>query len=163
MNNRKWNKLELQEAVSKSSKMIEVLNRLGLQVAGGNYETIKWWIKKYELDTSHFSRLNPMKGKNYVGPLKRELNTILVENSKYSSYKLKNRLIKEKILKEKCCGCKKTIWNSRLTNGENKKIPLELEHKNGNHFDNRLENLELLCPNCHSFTETYGGKNKKKA
>jgi hypothetical protein len=41
-------------------------------------------------------------------------------------------------------------------------IPLELEHKNGNNTDNRIENLTLLCPNCHALTETYRGKNKNR-
>ena len=52
-----------------------------------------------------------------------------------------------------CCGI--TEWN-------NKKIVLELEHKDGNSENNDLVNLELLCPNCHSQTPTYKAKNKGK-
>jgi hypothetical protein len=43
-----------------------------------------------------------------------------------------------------------------------KEISLQLEHKDGNRFNNKRENLEILCPNCHSQTETHGGKNNKK-
>lgn len=50
----------------------------------------------------------------------------------------------------------------RIRDLDGKNIPLELEHKNGNHFDNRIENLEILCPNCHAQTDTYCGKNIKK-
>lgn len=42
-----------------------------------------------------------------------------------------------------------------------KHIPLELHHINGNHKDNRLSNLQLLCPNCHALTDNYRGKNIK--
>lgn len=52
-----------------------------------------------------------------------------------------------------CNKCKNTTWN-------NQSIPLELEHKNGNSDDNSLENVELLCPNCHAQTSTYKAKNK---
>jgi 5-methylcytosine-specific restriction endonuclease McrA len=72
-----------------------------------------------------------------------------------NSYRLKNRLLREGVLERKCRSCEGTKWMGKL-------IPLELEHKNGNSEDNQLENLELLCPNCHAFTETYRGRNKKK-
>lgn len=163
MNKKTWDEKEFKEAVKNSFRIREVLQKLGLQQAGGNYETIKWWINEYKIDTSHFVRTNPMKGKTYESSLKRDLETILVSNSKYSSNRLKKRLIKDKVLEEKCASCNGVSWGSRTTKNMIVKMPLELEHKNGNKFDNRLENLELLCPNCHSFTLTYGGRNKKKA
>ncbi len=66
------------------------------------------------------------------------------------------RLFKEGIKKEQCENCNNTHWL-------NKKIPLELDHINGNNTDNRIENLRILCPNCHALTLTYRGKNKKKS
>ena len=83
------------------------------------------------------------------------MNEILVENSHYQTSKLRKRLIKEGYFEKKCYNCEKTIWLD-------KNIPLELEHKNGDRTDNRIENLTLLCPNCHAFTPHYRGKNKKK-
>lgn len=73
----------------------------------------------------------------------------------YQTNKLKIRLLLENILEYKCDVCKISEWN-------NVKITLQLDHKNGINNDHRLENLRLLCPNCHSQTETYAGKNKKK-
>lgn len=62
---------------------------------------------------------------------------------------LKRRLINEKKLNYKCALCGNTGgWN-------NKKLVLQLDHINGDHKDNRIENLRLLCPNCHSQTETF--------
>lgn len=54
-----------------------------------------------------------------------------------------------------CNKCGNTHWLGEL-------IPLELEHKNGEHHDNRRDNVELLCPNCHAMTDTYRGRNKRK-
>jgi 5-methylcytosine-specific restriction endonuclease McrA len=65
---------------------------------------------------------------------------------------LRKRLLDEKIKEHKCENCELTNW---LGN----KIPLELEHVNGVKTDHRLENLKLLCPNCHALTPTYRGKN----
>ena len=79
------------------------------------------------------------------------LDEVLVENSIYQSNKIRIRLIKENY-KEHCCEkCKNTHWFEKL-------IPLELDHINGNNSDNRLENLQLLCPNCHAQTDNYRGK-----
>lgn len=68
-----------------------------------------------------------------------------------SSYKLKLRLLKENIKEHKCEKCNNIIWLDY-------KIPLELHHINGDTHDNRIENLQLLCPNCHALTENYRGK-----
>lgn len=72
----------------------------------------------------------------------------------YPSPKIRVRLLQEKYFEHKCGRCELTEWLGVP-------IPLELEHINGTHTDHRLENLELLCPNCHALTETYCGKNIK--
>ena len=69
-----------------------------------------------------------------------------------TSYKLKKRLLKDGIKGNYCECCKLDTWN-------NKPIPLELHHVNGNNSDNSLSNLMLLCPNCHALTDNY--RNRK--
>ena len=72
----------------------------------------------------------------------------------YSTLKLKNRLIKENLIEYKCSICGIDSWLG-------KEIKLHLDHIDGNSHNHLYENLRLLCPNCHSQTETYCGKNKK--
>src|SRR5262249_39179086 len=68
---------------------------------------------------------------------------------------LKMRLFKTGRLQNKCYECEITSWRG-------KNLSLHLEHINGNKYDNRLENLTVLCPNCHSQTPTFGSKNRGK-
>lgn len=68
--------------------------------------------------------------------------------------KLRKKLIEENIKEERCENCKLEIWMYS-------KIPLELHHKDGDTFNNNINNLQILCPNCHAQTENYGSKNKK--
>lgn len=83
------------------------------------------------------------------------LDEILQNGTNYRTDALKKRLIKEGLKEYKCERCGIIEWN-------NEEIVLELHHINGNHFDNRLENLQILCPNCHSQTLTHKGKDGKK-
>lgn len=71
-----------------------------------------------------------------------------------SAHKLKIRLIEEGIKNHKCEVCGITEWMS-------KKVPIELDHIDGNHFNNELSNLRIICPNCHAQTDTNSGKNTR--
>lgn len=81
------------------------------------------------------------------------LNEILYGNHpQYQANKLRVRLIKENIKKHVCEMCNLSEWLD-------KPIPLELHHKDGDKNNNKLKNLQILCPNCHAQTDNYCGKN----
>jgi hypothetical protein len=155
MKPRSWTVEELKKAVKSSRSIRQVLQKLGLKEAGGNYAQIKKYLHLYKIDTSHLKGRAWKKGMKMPFIAKIPLEKILVKNSSYQSYKLKNRLFREKIKKPKCeiCG-----WAEKASDG---RVPLELDHINGDGNDNRLENLRILCPNCHSLQPTHRGLNRK--
>lgn len=143
---------EFKDLVKQSYCYSDILRALGLNTSGGSSrDTLKRRIQELNCSTEHFNRnINnpPPSPKN-----KKSLEEILVFNSTYTNTSaLKRRLIKEEKLNYCCAMCGISEWN-------NKFISLQLHHINGDNSDNRLENLELLCPNCHSQTDTYAGKN----
>lgn len=142
------------KAAQNSFSIAQMCVELGVKPIGGNYQTIKNKIKEYNIDISHFTGRAWNQGKRYRMINKpKSLEEILKENSPYQSFKLKERLLESGLKERKCECCNNTEWLG-------KPIKLELHHINGNHDDNRLENLQLLCPNCHSYTDTYRGRNK---
>jgi hypothetical protein len=136
----------LEKYVKESEHYSEVLRKLNWRVHTNFYKRLKLIIEKYQIDCSHFKKFKK------IINIKQDLKEILVENSTRCSNSLKHRLLKEKLLENKCNFCGITIWLD-------KPIILQLDHINGIHNDNRIENLRLLCPNCHSQTDTYSGKN----
>jgi hypothetical protein len=135
-----------------------VITKLGLIPAGGNYDHVQRIVGELRIDTSHFTgsawNVGAQKKQTNYG---KSLALLLVENSNYQSYKLKKRLFNAKIKSPVCelCG-----WSEKADDG---RIPVELDHINGDHKDNRITNLRVLCPNCHSLQATHRGKNKKVA
>jgi hypothetical protein len=156
MNQNKYTKELLTPLVASVKSLAALLKLLKLQPSGGNYQQINGYISLYKIDTSHFTGQLWNKGIK-TGPnskLARPLSTILIDNSVYGSSKLRERLIKENLIKNECVECgQKPLWNGKL-------LVLQLDHINGNRNDNRLENLRILCPNCHTQTSTHSGKNK---
>lgn len=143
---------EIIEAVKNTFSIRQLLNRLNILASGGNYELVRKWIEQLKLDISHWSKQRQLSTSRK--PL--SVQDLLVDNIWHGSG-FKNRLIREGILTEQCVKCKiGPIWN-----GE--KLVLHLDHISGKRNDNRLENLRLLCPNCHSQTDTYCGKNRNQA
>lgn len=83
------------------------------------------------------------------------LNELLVEGKRRGRFNLKSRLIEAGFKESRCERCGISEWRGKPLN-------MQLHHINGDGMDNRLENLELLCANCHSQTETYGGRNGRR-
>jgi len=79
----------------------------------------------------------------------------LQDSKDIQSNKVRKKLLDEGYKEYKCEKCGLSSWL-------NNPIPLELHHKDGNHYNNSLENFQLLCPNCHAFTDSYRGKNSAK-
>lgn len=82
---------------------------------------------------------------------KRKTTSEYLKNSFISSPRLRKKLIQDGIKDDKCEICKLNEWLGQ-------KLPLELHHKDGNRYNNKIENLQILCPNCHSLTPNHSGK-----
>lgn len=156
MSRRKYSDDQFREAVQKARNIREALGFLGLKPAGGNYKTFKHFCTLLSVDTTHFvdGVRDGTRGRKFPERhIPSELH--LVAGSIIQSFRLKKYLFREGLFAKQCNRCKLTEWLG-------KPIPLELDHINGVSNDNRLENLRILCPNCHSLTPTYRGKNKGK-
>jgi len=149
----KRTKADYEDAVAKSLSIAGVCKYLGLKPAGGNYKLIHRVISEYNLDTSHFTGQGWNTGLKFKPRHETPIGEILKIGTHYQSFKLKNRLLKEGLKERVCEQCGLRQWMDC-------EIPLELHHVNGDNSDNRLENLKLLCPNCHALTDNYRGLNK---
>ena len=144
---------ELTKLVNESITFSELMRKLGYTANRGNsFKGLKDYLIENNIDFSHF--LGRAHGTS--DNTKYSLEDIMVENSTYSNMtKFKKRLIKANLIEYKCSNCGITEWNG-------KPLTLQLHHINGNNRDNRLENLTFLCPNCHSQTDNFSGKNAGK-
>lgn len=140
------------ELVKSNKNYSDILRSLGLTPRGGSSsKVLKRRIDDLKIDLSHLQH------KAAKASLQRtiKLELILVKNSNYTSIAtLKRRLIRQKIIEYKCSIC------GNIGEWCGKKLSLQLDHINGKSNDHRIENLRFLCPNCHSQTKTYAGRNK---
>jgi hypothetical protein len=156
MRTKSWSIEQLREAALVAKSYREVLRLLGLRMAGGNYNLMKRTLREHGIVLAQHKGQGWNKGGKRMTVTQRSLDELLVTNSTYQSHKLKLRLFKEGRKKPSCEECG---WAEVSKDGRR---PLELDHINGVPSDNRLENLRILCPNCHSLKPTHRGLNKKR-
>lgn len=155
----KYTVIQLRQFAPISRTYLDLFKALGYKGRSVDRLTkrkIKEDALKYSVDLSHLDDVKPKTDFQAKGT-KFKISELLVKNSPYkgSSSSLKERLFNNNVLKEECSICKlPSIW-------QGKPITLQMDHINGVFNDNRLENLRILCPNCHSQTDTYAGRNGK--
>ena len=154
---RAYTKDWLAELCKESYSYAEVLRKAGRQQGGGAQSTLKKKIQEFNIDVSHFTgqlwHSSPNQKDNLVSREKYSLDDIFIENSPVTQKVLRGYIERHKIFEYKCfnCGCD-GHWQNGI-------ISLELHHINGINTDNRIKNLQYLCPNCHALTDNYRGKN----
>lgn len=123
---------------------------------GSNYITLRKAIEDFKID---LTKINQNRNNLHKQTLNESRKKIPLEDilsgkhqKEYHSNTLKERLIKAGYKEHKCERCGLTEWLGQP-------IPLNLHHKDGNHCNNMLENIEFLCPNCHALTDNFAGKN----
>lgn len=144
---------DLLNLVKESMSYKEVLNFFCLENKGNNFKTLRQRMLEDKIDFTHFKkRKDYLKSAQEATPYK----NILIVNCSFNRTYLKNRLLKDGLLKNECVICGQLpMWND-------KPLSLQLNHINGISDDNRIENLRILCPHCHSQTENFAGKNKHR-
>ena len=143
---------EFEKLVNECSCISDVLRNLGYSTNGNSWgnRVVKERMEKLNL---FFTKDNPNYSKNNVAL---PLSSILIKDSEYNRTKLKERLFKEGLKEYECECCGISKWNGKY-------IALQLHHINGIHNDNRLSNLQILCPNCHSQTDNFSSRGKGTA
>ena len=145
---------ELSGIVKNSFSIREVQVNLGYRPSSGTvFYLVRNKIKEYGIDTSHFG--SKKEDRLSVSGIKHTSDLVFIKNSKYKNiWSLKKRILREGLLDYICKECgNEGVWN-------NKPMTLQLDHINGDPSDHRLSNLRFLCPNCHSQTENFCGRNR---
>lgn len=144
---------ELRRAVSLADSYAQVAGLLSLGSTATAQRRVKRLVQEADLDVGHFLGRSAMRGVGEGGRRRRESwETLLVAGRRLHTSNLRERLVSEGVLAPECAICESDEWQGHP-------IPLELDHVNGDRTDNRLQNLRLLCPNCHAQTDTYRGRN----
>ncbi|QFR57676.1 H-N-H homing endonuclease [Serratia phage Slocum] len=138
---------EIREWISLGLPKVEISRRLKCKV-----DTLNSYLKKMGIEYA-----GNQQRKGFIRPAIKEgykdSSNYLYKGSTISSSKLRIKLIRDGVKKAECEHCGLTEWMGVP-------IPLELDHINGDHYDNELSNLRILCPNCHALTPTHSGRNK---
>lgn len=144
-----YSKELLEEKIKNCFSFAELCKRLGLMPEGSNPKTVRKKLDQYGIDYSHFNGKGWNKPEHpCYGNRGLPIDQFFVKNSSAPTSKVKKRLLKNSLKEDKCEEC-------GIINWRNKPITIQLHHINGDNTDNRLENLQMLCPNCHTQTDSF--------
>lgn len=145
----------LEKIASESNSMSEMLSALNLNKNSGNYQTLKKYCKLYNIEIPIFSRKDCTKEaiRRNTTPLEELFSN---RGIKVQGQVLRYRLVRFKGVKDECVRCGQLpIWLG-------KELVLEVDHIDGDIFNNNIENLRILCLHCHSQTDNFRGRNSGK-
>ena len=142
---------EFKNIVNLSNTITECLQKLGLVNKGRNNKTLLTRINEENISIEHIRKSPSNIGSNKRIPLEE----YLIEGREIHGSVIKKRLVEAGMMKDECSVC------GQLPEWNGKPLSLELDHINGNRLDNRIENLRIICPHCHSQTDTFRGKANK--
>jgi len=148
----RYSEAEARRAIADSLSFTEALRKLGMRPAGGNHATLKKYVEIWNIPTDHFDPARARRealARRKITPLEE----ILVRDSTYSRGSLKRRLYAAGIKQRECelCG-QGELWQGQ-------RMALILDHMNGVATDNRITNLQIVCPNCAATLTTHCGRN----
>lgn len=156
----KFHPEQLKTIIAQSSSITNILRTLGLQATNNNARRrVIRFAKENNIELPIYNFKEASTGKTYIKNREEALK-ILCKGEIHRGTRIRKIVLKYSLLEYKCQGDECQIINGMWGS---KKITYHLDHINGDNTDNRIENLRFLCPNCHSFTETYGGKNSKNS
>jgi len=151
----KYTKELLEQIAPRVLSYAALARELGIAPIGSNTTNLSKRCKQYNIDTSHFTGQLHSKGRPSRN--RKEWMDILVERTREQGRETVSRLrraMMEAGILYVCCKCGLAdVWN-------NQPLTLQIEHKNGKYWDNTLNNVCFICPNCHTQTDTWGSRNK---
>lgn len=147
----KYTKELLEKHVKECYSIAEMCRKLGLKAKGSNFKTVRKKLYEFGINCSHFTGQGWNKDTN--NPVyRRKYIPYLCKDSSLSSANVKNLVFRLGLKINKCEICGISEWC-------NKSIVCEIHHINGDSTDNRIANLQILCPNCHSQTDNFRRRN----
>ena len=152
-----WSEARVEKAVAEANCVFDCLDKLGIPKIGCNYRTLKGKIDEYGLDISHFDyrMAKGRNGRHYERQLvNRSDEEIFSYGAQIKTMNLKREYVRRVLKGDAHC----EICGIREWNG--KELMFQIHHIDGNHRNHVAENLQLLCPNCHSQTENYSNRKR---
>ncbi len=151
-----WSKERLESTVKLANCWFNWLEILGIPKRGSNWITLKNKAINYGIDTSHFNYVYAKTHNGFRSVANQSEEEFFAPNNPHHRNILKREYVKRVLGGKSVCEiCGTENWLG-------KPLVLQIHHKDGNCHNNSIDNLQLLCPNCHTQTDTFCSKKRNK-